>query len=164
MGDALGTDLALVPALVAHDASEVDLTRRGRVLTPHLRGLLADVGTEEPLGREAYDLDVISGRANLAHALLLRLLTQRGSLGAFGHAEYGSRLHELIGRRKSEEMRNLCRAYVLEAVAQEPRVEDKAVAVDFDVAAETASSFAFTLAVQPRAGGEPLELSMEVGL
>jgi phage baseplate assembly protein W len=164
MDEFLGTDLALVPGLVAHDASEVDLTLRPRPLTEHLRVLLRDLGDEVgSAGTRAFDLDVISGRANLAHGLVLRLLTPVGSLAALGHAEYGSRLHELIGNRKTPALRNLCRAYVLEAVAQEPRVEDKAVALDFDLDVEDASSFAFTLAVQPRQGA-PLELSLEVGL
>ena len=61
-------------------------------------------------------------------------------------------------------LRNLCRAYVLEAVAQEPRVEPTAVALTFEPSAETISSFAFTLVVQPRAGGETLALDLAVEL
>jgi phage baseplate assembly protein W len=163
MADAFGTDLALVPNLVAHDASEVDLSTRPRPLGAHLRTQLRQLTAADVSEREAFDLEVIDGRRNVAHALLLRLLTPRGSLAELGHASYGSRLHELIGERKTGALRNLCRAYVLEAVAQEPRVEPTAVALDFDLDAETASSFAFTLAVKP-AGGEPLDLSLEVGL
>jgi phage baseplate assembly protein W len=163
MADAFGTDLALVPNLVAHDAIEVDLSTRPRPLGAHLRTQLQQLTAAEVAEREAFDLAVIDGRRNVAHALLLRLLTPRGSLADLGHAEYGSRVHELIGQRKTAALRNLCRAYVLEVVAQEPRVEQAAVALDFDVDVETASSFAFTLAVKP-AGGESLDLSLEVGL
>ncbi len=150
----LGTDLAVVPNLVARDAAEVDLVRQARVIA-HPR-------KDEP--REVYDLDVLRERENLAQALILRLLTPRGSLKALGHAQYGSRLHEIIGRRKNDALRNLCRAFVLEVVAQEPRVDDTAVALAFDPLAETQSSFVFTLAVRPRDGGAPVGVSLEVSL
>lgn len=171
----LGTDLAVVPQLVAHDAEEHDLVRaprRGRErLDESRRVALADLDLARGeaagarIDREGIlDLETMSGRRNLAQALLLRLLTPVGSLAALGHASYGSRLHELIGERKTAALRNLCRAYVLEVVEQEPRVESKAVSLTFDPSAETPSSFAFTLAVQPRTGGEPLDVSLEVGL
>ncbi len=150
----LGTDLAVLPHLVAHDAAQVDLTR-SRSPAP------IDPGgaTGEPI-----DLGKLTGRENLAQALILRLLTPRGSLDSLGHAAYGSRLHELIGRRKTEALRNLCRAYVLEVVAQEPRVEDAAVGLTFDPPLESPSSFVFTLEVKPRGAGELLSLSLEVGI
>lgn len=151
---ALGTDLAVVPNLVAHDAAEVDLVPRPRAVPRPKPG--------EP--RELFDLATITERENLAQALILRLLTPRGSLAQLGHAAYGSRLHELIGERKTEPLRNLCRAYVLEVVAQEPRVEPKAVELQFDLLAETIDSFRFTVAVQPRAGGDPIAVSLEVEL
>jgi len=151
----LGIDLTVLPFLIAHDAAEVDLVRHSR---PRSR-------PERTEGSgELFDLDVIAERRNLAQALILRLLTPRGSLKGLGHAQYGSRVHELIGQRKTTALRNLCRVYVLEVVAQEPRVEDKAVALTFDPLAETQSSFVFTLAVQPKAGGDPLGVSLEVGL
>jgi phage baseplate assembly protein W len=154
MDEQLGIDLVVLTHFVAHDAAEVDLSRR-----PTGARVLAISGAPE-----AYDLAVVKGRENLAHALLLRLLTPRGSLAALGHAAYGSRLHSLIGRNKTSALRNLCRAYVLEVVAQERRVEDSAVSLTFDPAAETASSFVFTLEVKPRPDGAPLGLSLEVEL
>lgn len=150
----LGTDLIVVPDLVAHDASEVDLVRRPTRI-PGVRPR----GEPEPV-----DLGTVSGRKNLAQALLLRLLTPRGSLAALGHGEYGSRLHELIGQRKTEATRYLCRAFILEVIAQEPRVENKAVEVIFDPQAEDLSSFVVTIAVRPKAEGELLSLSLEIGL
>ena len=150
----LGIDLAVVPNLVAYDAAEVDLVRRARVIAYPRAG-------EPP---EVYDLDVVAERRNLAQALILRLLTARGSLARLGHAQYGSRLHEIIGRRKNDALRNLCRAYVLEVVAQEPRVNDTAVELVFDPLAETATSFVFTLSVQPREGGDPVAVSLEMEL
>jgi phage baseplate assembly protein W len=150
----LGIDLAVVPNLVAHDAASVDLVRTSRAVVRKR--------TDDPPA--VFDLAAIRERANLAQALILRLLTPRGSLAQLGHAAYGSRIHEIIGRRKTGALRNLCRAFVLEAVAQEPRVEAKAVALTFDPLAETESSFVFTLSVQPRDGGDPVGVTLEVGL
>src|SRR6185436_10270481 len=80
MADTLGTDLAVVPFLVAQDASEVDLARRPTPLTSHGAAILADLGHDPVADRDAWDLEVVSGRRNLAHALILRLLTPRSSL------------------------------------------------------------------------------------
>jgi len=151
----LGVDLMVIPNMVAHDASALDLVARSRVLRQRLPGSDA---------LEVTDLLTINSRENLAQALMLRLLTPRGSLAALGHASYGSRLHELIGRNKTDPLRNLCRAFILEVVAQEPRVEDQAVEVTFHADEETASSFVFTLAVKPRTGDAPIGLTLEVGL
>src|SRR5206468_12147118 len=139
-------DLLVVPGFVAHDAAALDLV-------PAVKPARAR-GSIKPGSTEAIDPATVDGRENLAQALVLRLLAPRGSLIALGHSAYGSRLHELVGQRKTDALRNLCRAFVLEAVAQEPRVEDKAVGLDFDLAAETSSTFVFTLSVQPQAGGE----------
>lgn len=154
MTSVLGTDLAVAPGLVAHDAAALDLTTRARVVRRPRPG--------EP--DVLVDLAVVGGREALAQALLLRLLTPRGTLAALGHAGYGSRLHELVGRRKTEELRNLCRAFVLEAVAEEPRVEPAAVALTFELAQERFDDFVLTLAVRPVAGGDPVTLSLEVGV
>jgi hypothetical protein len=70
----------------------------------------------------AADLGAVTGRENLAQALILRLLTHRGSLAGLGHPDYGSRLVELIGRLNDDTTRNLARMYTMEAVAQERRV------------------------------------------
>jgi phage baseplate assembly protein W len=147
-------DLSVVPFMQATDSSQLDLNVRSQ---PTRRG------SGQPPG-ELADLQLVDGRDNVAQALILRLLTPRGSLAALGHADYGSRLHELIGRNKTVAMRALCRAFVLEAVAQETRVEPRAVAFEFDLDAETPSSLSFTVSVQPRAGGAPIAVSLEVGL
>src|SRR5688500_20244610 len=116
MDSVLGADLAVVPHLVAYDAAEVDLVAQPRsgpaALPPERLGELpaAALAAIEARARrgvdgriEVVDLGAMRGRQNLAQALLLRLLTPRGALRALGHATYGSRLHELIGERKTEE-------------------------------------------------------------
>jgi phage baseplate assembly protein W len=154
VADRLGTDLTVLPHFAADDATAADLVKRW---TP------GRVWIDQP-GLQAMDAATLNGRENLAQAMILRLLTPRGSLAQLGHAAYGSRLHELIGRRKTSALRNLCRAFVLEAVAQEPRVESTAVSLDFDEQAERFDSFVFTLAVQPVTDGDPVALGLEVGL
>jgi phage baseplate assembly protein W len=154
MDQLFGTDLSVVPNMVAYDAASLDLTTQLRVVRRPRRGE-SDTQT---------DLRVTEGRNNIAQALMVRLLTPLGSLSTLGHSEYGSRLGELIGQRKTEELRNLCRAFVLEAVAREPRVEAKVVELTFDPKAEQVDNFVLTVAVQPIAGGDPVALSLELGL
>jgi len=149
--DVFGSDLAVVPNMVAVDASELDLTTQIRVIR----------GTPLPV---VTDLGVLTSRQNLAQALLIRLLTPVGTLAGLGHTAYGSQLHLLIGHRKTEELRNLCRAYVLEAIAQEPRILPKASELQFSPDEETYNSFVFTVAVQPIASGDPVSLGLEVAL
>jgi len=150
----MGTDLIVIPPFVADDATPADVRARWTPRTGR-------VDRSQP---HATDLETVAGRENLAHAIILRLLTPVGALSSLGHASYGSRLHLLLGERKNSANRNLCRAYVLEAIGQEPRVEAKVVAFTFDELAERIDSFAFTLAVQPVAGGDPVSLGLEVGL
>ncbi len=75
------------------------------------------------------DFDVTTGRDNLGQAIVIRLLTPRGELDALGHPEFGSRLHELIGRENTETTRNLVKLFILEALQLEPRIEKKKIEV-----------------------------------
>lgn len=146
----LGVDLRVVlgpPGMAAHDSSALDLRLGAGAADPALDGL-----------------SLISGRENVAQALTLRLLTPQGALADLGHAAYGCRLHELIGRERNEATRALCKAFVLEAVAQEPRVEDTAVSFAFDLASEGPSEIRFTLAVRPVDGSEPVTIDLQAGL
>jgi len=68
------------------------------------------------------DLAAVAGVDNLVQALLIRFNMPRGDLAALGHPDYGSRLHELIGRSNDETTRNLVRLFTLETLRQEPRV------------------------------------------
>lgn len=75
------------------------------------------------------DLTVSSDLDNLRQAIEIRLLTPKGELAPLGHADYGSRLPDLIGQPNTETTRNLAKLYVIEALKQERRIE-KIVAVD----------------------------------
>ena len=158
----LGTDVAVVPGFAAHDAQSLDVATTETRRTPLLARLLEAHGA--PPDAAAADLLAVSGREDLAQALLLRLLTPRGALAALGHTDYGSRLGELIGERKTEALRARCRAFVLECVVQEPRVENTATELSFDPAREQVDSFVLFLGVRPVAGGDPVTLGLELGL
>jgi len=70
------------------------------------------------------DFTPVSDRDNLAQAVIIRLLTQRGELTALAHPDYGSRLPELIGTQRTETTRNLAKLYVIEALKQERRIAE----------------------------------------
>lgn len=146
----LGTDLRVVlgpPGLAAQDDGGLDLRR-----------------AESPRSGGTLDVAVIRERENLVQALILRVLTPQGSLAALGHGDYGCRLSELVGRGKTDSVRALAKGFVLAAVAQEPRVEDKAVAFAFDPASEDPWELRFTLTVRPRDGSGDLQLDLGVVL
>jgi phage baseplate assembly protein W len=93
------------------------------LLSPLDRGDDRTTGGDLRTGlRKGIDLAVVAGADNLSQALLLRLLTPRGALEALGHPAYGSRLHTLIGEPNTETNRNRARLFVLEVIAQEPRI------------------------------------------
>jgi hypothetical protein len=148
--DLLGTDLQVVlgpPPMAAHDSSALDL----RIGAGNVNRVL-----DGPM--------LLSGRHNLGQALILRMLTPRGTLADLGHAGYGSRLHELIGTNKNESNRALCKGFVLEVIAQEPRVDDTAVSFAFDIASEGPSELRFSVTVQPVDGSDPLTIGLGVEL
>ena len=68
------------------------------------------------------DLELVHGLDNLAQALTLRLLVQRGELAALAHPRYGSRIHELIGQTLDRPNLDLLRRHVRRALLEDPRV------------------------------------------
>jgi len=110
------------------------------------------------------DLQTVTGRANLAQAIINRLLTRQGELARLGHPTYGSRLHELIGELNNARVRALAEIYIRECLAQETRIE-KVTQVTF--AAPTRgydrSTLQVTITVQP-VGGEALAVVMPLQL
>jgi phage baseplate assembly protein W len=145
----LGNDLLVTPFFEADEWDTVDLTTNPR-------------GT--PYRDEPIDLGTAEGVANLQQALILRLLTPIGSLRDLGHAGYGSRLHELIGQENVAAARTRARAFVLQAIAQERRVE-KVLSLEIaPVTADAPHAVRITARVQPVGGGDPVSLGLEVGL
>lgn len=83
-----------------------------------------DLRTHERVrrGERLADLATVQDIDNAVQAVVHRIKTLRGELQPLGHADYGSRHHELIGQPNSENNRNLVKLYVLQALAQEPRI------------------------------------------
>jgi phage baseplate assembly protein W len=102
----LGRDLLLGWRGPAGDFTDADLAAARR---PGLTG-------------QVVDLTVAAEVTQAVQFLANRLSTRRGELAALGHADYGSRHHELIGEPNTERTRNLVKLYVLECLRQEPRV------------------------------------------
>ncbi len=68
------------------------------------------------------DLEQVRGLDNLAQALTLRLLVQRGELTQLAHPRFGSRVHELIGATLDRANLDLLRRHVRHALLGDPRV------------------------------------------
>ena len=103
------------------------------------------------------DYETIDGRDNLGQAVVMRLLTPRGELTELGHPEYGSRLNELLGAPNSETRRGLAKLFVLEALAQEPRI-DKVEEVTVTPAVEERDLVDVLIRVQPVGAAETVTI------
>ena len=103
--------------------SDVRIDRREATLRP----VYGVAETRRPVTtrqgpRRVVDFATIAGRDNLGQAVALRLLTPRGELGALAHPDFGSRLHELIGRPNTATTRDRVRLFVLESLQHESRI------------------------------------------
>ena len=103
------------------------------------------------------DYETIDGRDNLGQAVVMRLLTRRGELAELGHPEYGSRLDELLGAPNSETRRGLAKLFVLEALAQEPRIA-KVEEVTVTPAVEERDLVDILIRVQPVGAAETVTI------
>ncbi|MCC6717386.1 MAG: hypothetical protein IT555_05840 [Acetobacteraceae bacterium] len=143
--DILGRDLMVAPFLAASTWDALDLTPTSSI---------------DPAAK--VDLRVVEGVDALRQALLLRLLTPLGSLSDLGHADYGSRLHELVGTEFTDASRLLARAFVLQAVRQERRVAQVlALTVDKQEASRP-DSLRLNLLVRAVGAADPIALGLEV--
>ena len=109
------------PEKTEHLLRDLAINAIHRELRPVYR--ITEQDPPAPTGRgRVWDLVLRDGKENLAQAIIMRLLTPRGELAALGHPEYGSRVHELIGRENTGTQRNLLKLHILEALQFEPRV------------------------------------------
>jgi len=70
------------------------------------------------------DLQTVSEEENIAQAIVHRLSTEEGELDDIGHADYGSRLYQIVGEPNSEETRSRIRNVVEYALSQDPRIKE----------------------------------------
>jgi phage baseplate assembly protein W len=123
--------------------------------------------TVAPNGRDvSWDFLPRSGTENLVQAVIVRILTPRGELAALGHPEYGSRVHELIGRENTRTRQNLAKLYILEALGHEPRIE-KVVQLTVAPSPGARSTVDILLRVKPSGATELVQIgpfSIELGV
>lgn len=68
-----------------------------------------------------WDLDTQRDLDAIGQAAWLALAIPRGALAQLGHPRFGSRLHLLIGENLTEQTTNRARAYIREALRDDPR-------------------------------------------
>jgi phage baseplate assembly protein W len=129
----------------------------------------ADLAVASEPGRLAVpdDLDTTTGVTSAVQFLVDRLKTQQGELTALGHPEYGSRHYELIGQPNNQRTQNLIKVYVLQALAQEPRIATVVSANVYATSSPPRDTVQIDLTVQLIGQPNPLNLvvpfSLEVG-
>lgn len=147
--DHLGKDLLVTPFFEATEWDCLDLSRQPA----------GTIFLDEPA-----DFAAAKGVENLQQALVLRLLTPLGTLKDLGHANYGSRLHELIGQENVAAAALRARAYVIQAIAQEKRVEKILSLEILPTTPDTPDRLRIFVRVLAVGGGDPVALGLEVGL
>ena len=104
------------------------------------------------------DYETIDGRDNLGPGGRDAPASRgAGELAELGHPEYGSRLDELLGAPNSETRRGLAKLFVLEALAQEPRIA-KVEEVTVTPAVEERDLVDILIRVQPVGAAETVTI------
>jgi len=101
----------------------VDLRLLGDLERQNDRQRGSDLFTTRRPETGQFDLETVTGGDNLKQSLLLRFLTPQGELALLGHPTYGSRLYELLGELNIERTHNRAKMFVLQVLADEPRVK-----------------------------------------
>ncbi len=111
------------------------------------------------------DLATVFGRANLAQAILNRLLTRKGELAKLGHPDYGSRLHTLVGELNNARTQGIAALYIRECLTQEARVE-KITGIKFALPSRGVdrSTLEITVSVKPIGTAEDLALTFSLNI
>ncbi len=94
-----------------------------------------------------YDLDIVSDQDAIGQAAWLALAIPRGSLSALGHPNFGSRLHVLIGEELTVQTLTRARAYIREALRDDPRF--KLLSVEIERHAADPGAFNVRIDVDP---------------
>lgn len=99
------------------------MSERREIVGKDLKLRFDELGADLTVTSEG-DLGTVSDEDNLAQAIMARLTTGEGELHDVGHADYGSRLQELIGEVNNETTRERIKAVVLDCLTQEPRIKE----------------------------------------
>lgn len=109
------------------------------------------------------DLERVGGLDNLAQALTLRLLVQRGELSQLAHPRFGSRIHELIGATLDRPNLDLLRRHVRQALLGDPRVA-AVEALRVEAIAAHPGAVQITATVRARTGAiTEVEVAVDLG-
>jgi phage baseplate assembly protein W len=103
---------------------DLQLTQRGFNVQSSDRAYVDLEKTFTGMDTGSSGIATVQGRANLAQAIVNRLLTRQGELAELGHPEYGSRLHELLGEANNLRLRVLTEIYIRDCLAQETRIAE----------------------------------------
>lgn len=99
------------------------MSEKGDIIGKDLKLKFDQLGADLTVTSEG-DLDTVSSEDNLAQAIITRLSTDEGELYDVGHADYGSRLYDLIGEVNNETTRERIKSKVLDCLTQEPRIKE----------------------------------------
>ena len=97
------------------------MTENGEKLGKDLKLRFYEIGADLTATKKG-DFDTVTNADNLAQAIITRLSTDEGELHDIGHADYGSRLHEVIGEVNNKATRQRLKALVRECLVQERRI------------------------------------------
>lgn len=111
------------------------------------------------------DLQTTEGRANLAQAIVNRLLTRKGELARLGHPGYGSRLYQILGEPDNNRIRGRAEIYIRECLAQESRIEE-VTQVKFSKPSRgfDRGSLEVTIGVKPRGNEQEFTVIIPINL
>ncbi len=104
------------------------------------------------------DLVTVSSEENLAQAIINRLTTDEGELEDIGHADYGSRLYQVVGEPNNEGTRAKIKNVVGYCLSQEPRIKE-VTGIDIRTNPRDQNRLDIEITVVPVEGGRSLSLS-----
>jgi len=101
------------------------MSERKEEIGRDLRLTFDELGADLTVGPRG-DLDIVADEDDLAQAIIARLTTEQGELEDIGHADYGSRLSDLIGEVNNETTKERIKGLVRDCLAQELRIKEVA--------------------------------------
>ena len=99
------------------------MTERNEKLGIDLRLRFEQLGADLIVTPEG-DLETVDSEDNLVQAIISRLATDVGELYDIGHADYGSRLYEIIGEVNNPITRQRIKTIVKDCLDQESRIKE----------------------------------------
>lgn len=99
-------------------------------MTVNVLGKDIEMKTDDIQFSNNQDFSVVQLNNNLRQAIINRIKTIKGE---YSVEEYGSEVHKVIGKPKNKLLKSALTGYVVEALNQEPRIEEvQNVTVEYD--------------------------------